>query len=110
MKYGAGNVLTAIIWEEQINPRGQMPDVAVADPSPLPPSIAPNAPLAAWISGWPDGGPAFIAQPFENHTQFRSRITAALQAQGAGGQVIYEYSRGGFWQRNVGGTLLAGDG
>jgi hypothetical protein len=105
--YGPPNC-TGILFQECINPFMAMPDCAVADFSPLPLTIGPNSSLATWTTGWPDGGPAYVAQPYEDHVTFRSRVIASLKAQGIGGVIIYEYARGGFFERNAAGTLLSG--
>lgn len=99
---------SGILFQESINAFRPMPDCAVADFSPLPLTVGPNSSLATWTSGWPEGGPAYVAGPFESRNAFHARIIASLKAQGIGGVVIYEYSRGGFFERNIAGTLLSG--
>jgi len=99
---------TGILFQESINPFTPMPDCAVADFNPLPNTIGPNSSLATWTTGWPDGGPAYVAGPYESRAAFHARIITSLKAQGIGGVIIYEYSRGGFFERNISGTLLAG--
>jgi hypothetical protein len=106
--YGPANC-TCILFQESINPFTPMPDCAVADFNQLPDMIGPNSSLATWTTGWPDNGPAFVAKPYEDHLTFRSRVIASLKAQGIVGVIVFEYSRGGFFERNVTGTLLSSD-
>lgn len=108
----AGTLYAAsgILFQSFINPFGAtgMPDCAVADLGNLPTTLGPGSSLSAWTTGWPDGGPQWVAEPTETFERFKTRVIADCKSQGIGGVVVNVWSRGGFWERNQNCQLLSG--
>lgn len=77
-------------------------DVAVADLNPLPANLMPTSAASAWTSGWPDGGPQWVAGASESWDSFKHRIITSLQSANNTGHVVFVYYKNGFFTRNSG--------
>lgn len=99
MKFGSQ--IRAIHFMETEIPRNRgMPDIAVAA---LQQPHANRFPVT--LEDW-TAWARWQATPGEHSSAFRDRITTELKTEGVSGELVYIYSRGGFWLRNLTGNLL----
>ncbi len=98
--YQLGPDLPDAIWfEEKINPTSVMADIAVAD---YLGAVQPSA-----FAGGATPTTQWAALPYEDEPSFKQRIAAALIGSGSRGVAVTVFSRSGFFQRNLNGTLLS---
>jgi hypothetical protein len=107
MKFGPTSRIRVIHFEETEIPSAHfMPDIAVAgldrfDIRKIRDGLITRGHWLAW-SRWQAG-------LGENSEAFRRRIVNELKAEGVSGELVFVYSRGAFWQRNVACKLIPDD-